>query len=433
MATRRKGKRVATPEGLRVFGKAGNGEGSVYRQADGRWCATWWMPGEKRPRRTMGKTQQEAIARRAKQREQAGLDLGGLRTVGRLADWWLHNVYQHAVRPSSWAKAEDRVRRIKETLGDVPVVELDYRAVTEWQAKLSQQLAPWTVRHHRQTLALVIDEAVKMGALVGNPVRSVKPVRITTAEGVALDRDETRALLAAVEDHRLGAAVALLFLQGWRVSEVLGLAWEDVDLDAGTASVRRASVYIDGRGQQLGPTKTDGARGEHWLMPTVVTLLVKRRETQAEERAAAPKWATIVYGGEQINLVFTNPTGGLVLRQAVAKVVKSAAKTAGIGADLGTHAGRRTVVTTLFVDGDEALEDIARFVGHAKPATTAGYVKRLGRRPETVARRAAAVLDAQGDEDPPAGGVRNQVAGSASNRASNRREDSGSASDGGEP
>jgi integrase len=168
-------------------------------------------------------------------------------------------------------------------------------------------------------------------------------------------------------------------------------------------------------------------------MPTVVALLIKRRNTQARERAAAPKWATSVYGGEQINLVFTNPTGGLVLRQAVAKVVKSAAKTAGIAADLATHAGRRTVVTTLFVDGDEALEDIARFVGHARPATTAGYVKRLGRRPETVARRAAAVLDAQVDDEQPAGGVRNQVAGPASNRASNRPEDSGSAVDGGEP
>jgi integrase len=131
--------------------------------------------------------------------------------------------------------------------------------------------------------------------------------------------------------------------------------------------------------------------------------------------------------------LFTNPTGGLVLRQAVAKVIKSAAKTAGIAADVATHAGRRTVVTTLFVDGDEALEDIARFVGHAKPATTAGYVKRLGRRPETVARRAAAVLDAQGDADQPAGVVRNQVAESASNRASNRREDPGSAADAGGP
>src|SRR5512133_1205894 len=73
-----------------------------------RASSTWWVPGEKRPRRAMGKTQQEAVERRAKRREQAGLDLGGLRTVGRLADWWLHNVYRHAVRRSSWAKAEDR-------------------------------------------------------------------------------------------------------------------------------------------------------------------------------------------------------------------------------------------------------------------------------------------------------------------------------------
>jgi hypothetical protein len=43
------------------------------------------------------------------------------------------------------------------------------------------------------------------------------------------------------------------------------------------------------------------------------------------------------------------------------------------------------------------------------------------------------VLDAKGDEDEPDGGVRNQVAGSASNRASNRREDTGSAADAREP
>ena len=407
-----------------MFGKAGNGEGSVYRQADGRWCATWWVPGEKRPRRTTGKTQQEAIARRAKRREQAGLELGGLRTVGSLADWWLHNVHRQAVRPSSWAKSEDRVRRIKDTLGELPVVDLGYRVVTEWQAKLARELAPRTVRHHRQTLAQVVDEAVKMGALVGNPVRSVKPLRVTDGDGVALDRDETKALLSAARDHRLGAAVALLFLQGWRVSEVLGLAWEDLDLEAGTALVRRASVYVDGRGQQLGPPKTEGARGEHWLLPTVVALLRHRREVQESERAVAPTWEAITHEGQAISLVFTNPTGGLVLRQAVAKVVKQAAKTAGVTATVGTHTGRRTVVTTLFVDGDEALEDIARFVGHARPSTTAGYVKRLGRRPQTVAKRAAAILDGdQADDhvdgDDPAG-VRNDPGDLGSNGESYR-------------
>jgi integrase len=393
MASRRKGKRIETSGGTRVFGKNANGEGSVYKRADGRWCATWWVPGEKRPRAATGKTQQEAIDRRARRRKEAGLDLGALRTVAGLADWWLHNVHKPAVRQSSWAKSEDRVRRIKATLGELPVTELDYRLVTEWQATLGRTLAPWTVRHHRQTLAQIIDEAVKMGALAGNPVRTVKPVRITESAGVALEPEQTRALLATVSEHRLAAAVALLFLQGWRVSEVLGLAWEDIDLDAGTARLRRASAYVDGHGQRLGPTKTDGARGEHWLMPTVIDLLAKRREIQAAERAAAPHWQTHSYEGEEINLVFTTPSGGLVLRQTIAKVVKQVARTTGIEADLGTHAGRRTVVTTLFVDGDEALEDIAQFVGHAKASTTAGYVKRLGRRPEAVAKRAAAVLD----------------------------------------
>jgi hypothetical protein len=64
------------------------------------------------------------------------------------------------------------------------------------------------VGHHRQTLAQVVDEAVKMGVLVGNPVRAVKPLRVTDSGGVAPDREETRALLAGVADHRRGAAVA---------------------------------------------------------------------------------------------------------------------------------------------------------------------------------------------------------------------------------
>jgi integrase len=155
-------------------------------------------------------------------------------------------------------------------------------------------------------------------------------------------------------------------------------------------------------------------------MPTVVRLLAKRRESQDQERAAAPAWQSITYEGERVNLVFTTPTGGLALRQTVAKVVKQAAKTAGIAVDLGTHTGRRTVVTTLFVDGDEALEDIARFVGHARPATTAGYVKRLGRRPQAVAKRAATVLAGQADdEDTPDAGARNHQADLGSNAGSN--------------
>jgi hypothetical protein len=121
--------------------------------------------------------------------------------------------------------------------------------------------------------------------------------------------------------------------------------------------------------------------------------------------------------------VFTTPTGGLVLRQTVAKLVKQAAKTAGIAADIGTHTGRRSVITTLWVDGGEALEDIARYVGHSQSSTTAGYVKRLGRRPQSVAKRAADVLDGQGDDEQ---AVRNHSTESGSDAGSNAVDRPGS-------
>jgi len=105
------------------------------------------------------------------------------------------------------------VRPITETLGELPVADLDDRVVTEWQAALGRKLAPRTVRLHRQTLAQVVDEAVKLGALIGNPKRSVKPLRVTEPGGVALALEETKALIAAARDHRVRAAVALLFLQ----------------------------------------------------------------------------------------------------------------------------------------------------------------------------------------------------------------------------
>ena len=91
-------------------------------------------------------------------------------------------------------------------------------------------------------------------------------------------------MVAAVADDRLNAAVALVFVQGWRVSEVLGLTWGDLDLDKATATVRRASVYADGIGMMLGPPKTEGAKGRHHLTPVVVELLRRRRQAQRAER-----------------------------------------------------------------------------------------------------------------------------------------------------
>ena len=136
------------------------------------------------------------------------------------------------------------------------------------------------------------------------------------------------------------AAVALCFVQGWRVSEALGLAWEDVDFDAGTAFVRRAATYLDGHGMVLGPTKTRRATGRQLLGPTVLELLRRRRAQQLKDQEiAGSSWLTPAYEGAPIRLVFTTQVGKPMLRQHVDKAIRKAATSAGLDpTHLGTHA-----------------------------------------------------------------------------------------------
>ena len=399
------GKRSTDADGsVRVHGKGANGEGSVYFATDGRWRATYKVAGETRPRTVSASTREKAIARRAErvaELEAASVPsrLDRDTTIAQLATWWLEHVQRHQVRPASWALAQDRVTRIVATLGAVRVRELQVAQVVTWQSSLLEELAPKTVAHHCQTLAQVIDQAVELGLVASNPVRRVKPPTIPATTTRALTLSEIKALVAAAREDRYAAAVGLLFLQGWRVSEVLGLAWSDVDLDAGTVRVARACNYVDGVGKTLGPTKTTGALGRHRLVPTVVELLRARRAAQLDEQQrAGAAWLGQSWEGRPIDLVFTTATGDLVLRQTVTKAVKAAAIRAGLDpVGVATHTGRRSVVTALFADGGESIDEIARFVGHASPATTATYVRDLGERPTEFARRAATLLDPQGN------------------------------------
>lgn len=213
--------------------------------------------------------------------------------------------------------------------------------------------------------------------------------------GRALSLAEAKALIAAAQDLRLGAAVTMLFCQDWRASEVLGLAWPDLDLDEGTAQIQRGAAYTPSVGTVLGSTKTSGTEGIHYLAPVSVAHLRRRQiEQQAELRRIGSEWPEHVYEGHSLKMVFTNQAGRLVNRQSITNAIARAATIAGIDPHgLATHSGRRTVITALYADGGLDLANVARHVGHSDPSTTAEYVPSLGHRPFDTAKRAAQLLD----------------------------------------
>jgi integrase len=413
------GKRVRLGDGtFRVVNKAGNREGSVFHVAessrilaDGRirtrrahWRATFRDPVTGRQRTVYARTRDEAIRRReqaiadAAQRTPRSKRFGGASTTAAFADWWM-TTYAPRLRSGSVDKYRERLGRLG-PLGDLPIGEVTPDRVADWQTWLltslrtnGRPLAPKTVADTRSTVRQMFDSALDLELIRINPVDRVKPPKVKRSPGRVLSRDELTLLIAETDRHRYAAVVAIMFTVGLRVSEILGLTWSDIDLDAGTAHVCRAVVEGED-GRTFGPTKTEGAAGVHHLASGAVERLRAWRVRQAEERlTAGPLWQTHSYESQPLDPVFTKPDGELVARQQIDKLLRRAAEKVGIDATrLGTHVGRRTVVTTLYTAGTD-IGDIARHVGHASPTTTSGYVASLGERPQKTARLAAELLD----------------------------------------
>ncbi len=198
---RANGKRSVGRNGsARVHGKASNGEGSVYLDADGSWRATYVAPGSARPKRVRGKTREEAIARRAvKLEEMSQIQSSTFHrdaTVAELAAWWLDVVARHRVRASTLGTYSQRVERITKTIGQLPARSLKPERIARWQSDLLKSgLASGTVVDVRVTLHQVLEQAVIHELIASNPVERVaapRRGRAQTLAAVALDQLTSR-------------------------------------------------------------------------------------------------------------------------------------------------------------------------------------------------------------------------------------------------
>ncbi len=95
--------------------RRGNGEGSIIRRSDGRWCAALSLEGGRR-KFIYGRTRHEVATRMAAalaDREQGLLVTGRRQTLGQFLVRWLQDSVKPTVRPktyTSYSQLRDKSR-----------------------------------------------------------------------------------------------------------------------------------------------------------------------------------------------------------------------------------------------------------------------------------------------------------------------------------
>lgn len=232
----------------------GSGEGCISRRKDGSWCAvvtTGRNPETGKLKRQFfyGKTRQEVAEKLNKAlndlRQGTFVEPSKL-TVGEWLDTWLVEYKKPELRPTTYDSYEVMVRvHLKPAIGGLKLKDLRPEHLQHlYNEKAKSGLSATTVRYIHAVIHQALKQAVRNQLVVRNVAEATTLPRQQKKEIHPLTLEQVKQLFAAVEQDRLFPAIYLELSTGLRRGELLGLRWQDVDLKAGTLTVKQGLVRI---------------------------------------------------------------------------------------------------------------------------------------------------------------------------------------------
>jgi integrase len=154
----------------------------------------------------------------------------------------------------------------------------------------------------RTVLSAALTRAVREELIVRNVARLVELPQWQRGTIRPWGADEARAFLAAARPDPLYTAFVLLILYGLRRGEVLGLRWDDIEVDGGTIQIHQQLQRVRGE-LFLAPVKTQAGKRGLPLLDAAAQALKLQDERQAHYRIdMGSAWP-------ETRLVFTTRTG----------------------------------------------------------------------------------------------------------------------------
>lgn len=286
-------------------------------------------------------------------------------TTQNLLAEWLESYQKEHIKARTYSRYQGLIAmHIVPTLGKRNISELGRREIQEF---LTQQKKDGNIRNGEKlsatstnmmlsVLNLAFEYACDMEYIEENPCVRVRRTKAETKKVEAFTVEEQRAIeseIARSDDRRLHGIILCLYT-GLRIGELLGLTWDDVDLDRGVINITK-TVYRE---------KNESG---------VWQLCVDTPKTKASDRVIPlPEYITNMlrqdYENAKTPYVVENKKGERMSIRSYQYIFEKLTERAGVR-KLNFHALRHTFATRAIECGMD-IKTVADIMGHQNASIT---------------------------------------------------------------
>ena len=357
------------------------GEGTIYKRSDGRWCASKFVKdanGQAKRKYVYGTTRKEVKAKLEKLEDNR---IPGESESMLLREWmqlWLDKYKKNLVKVTTYDNYLINIQThvIGSWVGEIPLCEITTGKLQSFYnekyegTEQTRGLSRRTVEYLRTIIGNALDQAYKNELIQKNPNKFTVLPREQPKEIEPLTVIELQKLIRAARDSDIYALVMLEVHTGMRKGEILGLQWQNVDLDKKVLYVRKNLCRVqikpsEGKGKSklvlLDPKTRKSVRSIP-LSNDVVRVLRYHKFKQNEEKM---KYRDIYVDND---LVFAKPDGNFEDPREIIKKLHKLLEQAGVR-KCRFHDLRHSFASVLLNEG-ESMKNIQELLGHSSITTS---------------------------------------------------------------
>ncbi|MEU2244203.1 site-specific integrase [Streptomyces sp. NPDC018338] len=344
-----------------------NGAGTITKRKDGRYQAAVYVlqPDGSRARKfAYGKTWAECDTKRRELLDKVASGTPVPTRSAKLAEWlayWLDSIVQPCLKLSTYEKYESDVRLyLTPMLGTKRLETLSTPDVRRFLLQLEKQTTAATAKESNRVLRTALSAACREELIVRNVAKLVQPPRAAPRDLSPWSLDETLAFLSAARQDPLYAAFVLAIAMGLRRGEIVGLRWNDIDLENRVLLVRQ---QVQRRRGVLYNDETKGRRSRAIPLPAMCLAPLRwhRLRQKAAYETSGTEWTATGY-------VFATRTGRRVEPRNVHRSFVRVSETAGLR-QIRLHDARHGCATLLTAAG-VAPRVVMEILGHSQISLT---------------------------------------------------------------